>query len=70
MALPLRALLALIALAATAAAWRRPNDKRPNFVFFYPDTISAEALGTYGHPLSRTPNTDRCVVWLMSTACP
>ena len=55
------ALAFLLLLAPTPApGWRQdPNDKRPNIVFYYPDTISAEALGTYGHPLVQTPNVDR-----------
>mmetsp|Transcript_24151 Transcript_24151/g.26816 ORF Transcript_24151/g.26816 Transcript_24151/m.26816 type:complete len:511 (+) Transcript_24151:24-1556(+) len=33
--------------------------KKPNFVFFFPDETRAESLGTYGHPLTKTPNYDR-----------
>lgn len=37
-----------------------PNaSKKPNFVFFMPETLRAESLGCYGHPLVRTPNIDR-----------
>lgn len=39
--------------------YRQPGDTRPNFIFYHPDTIRATALGTYGHPLSLTPNYDR-----------
>jgi arylsulfatase A-like enzyme len=42
-----------------ALAKRQPGDTRPNIVFYFPDTIRADALGTYGHPLSKTPNFDR-----------
>jgi hypothetical protein len=44
---------------APASARRAPGDTRPNIVLFHPDTIRAESLGTYGHPLSKTPNYDR-----------
>lgn len=38
---------------------RAPGDKRPNFVFYFPDTIRAESLGgAYGHPITKTPNFD------------
>ena len=40
-------------------AYRQPDDTRPNFIFFHPDTIRATALGTYGNPISETPNYDR-----------
>ena len=37
-----------------------PNaSQKPNFVFFMPETLRAESLGCYGHPLVRTPNIDR-----------
>ena len=51
-------LLLLLAAVRVAAARRAPGDTRPNIVLFHPDTIRAEALGAYGHPLSRTPNFD------------
>lgn len=30
-----------------------------NFIFFNPDEMRAESLGTYGHPLFETPHFDR-----------
>jgi arylsulfatase A-like enzyme len=51
-------LLALLALARPALARRAAGDARPNIILFHPDTIRAEALAAYGHPLSRTPNLD------------
>jgi choline-sulfatase len=50
--------LLLALLAPAARARRAPGDARPNIVLLHPDTIRAEALGAYGHPLSRTPNFD------------
>ena len=50
----------IVCLLATAAlAWRQPGDSRPNVVVFLPDTIRAESLGVYGHPLTRTPAAQR-----------
>lgn len=43
----------------TFAKRSNPNDTRPNIILFYPDTIRADTLSTYGHPLSKTPNYDR-----------
>ena len=34
---------------------------RPNFVFFYPDTVRANLMSTYGYPLKSTPNLDAFV---------
>jgi arylsulfatase A-like enzyme len=53
-------LLLLLAAMSTAAvlAWRAPGETRPNIVFFFPDTISAESMGAYGHPVTKTPNFD------------
>ncbi|MFJ2776279.1 sulfatase-like hydrolase/transferase [Kitasatospora sp. NPDC087315] len=33
-------------------------DQRPNFVIFMPDQLRADALGTFGNPLVRTPHLD------------
>lgn len=33
--------------------------KRPNLVLYQPETLRAESLACYGHPLVRTPNLDR-----------
>jgi len=47
----------------TAAALVRPAAaapaKKPNFIFYNPETLRAESIGCYGHPLVRTPNFDR-----------
>ena len=51
-------LATLLLLASPAAARRAPGDARPNLILFHPDTIRAESIGAYGHPLSRTPNFD------------
>jgi choline-sulfatase len=53
-------LLATLAMLAppAARARRAPGDTRPNIVLFHPDTIRAESIAAYGHPLSRTPNFD------------
>ena len=53
-----RLALTLALALAPALALRAPGDNRPNVVLFYPDTLRAEAFGTYGHPLSKTPNFD------------
>lgn len=38
---------------------RAPGDKRPNFVFYFPDTIAAESCGgLYGNPVTQTPFMD------------
>ena len=38
---------------------RAPGDKRPNFVFYFPDTIAAESCGgLYGNPVVETPFMD------------
>ena len=45
-------------LAAAGALPAQPA-KRPNFVFFMPETLRAESVACYGHPLVKTPNLDR-----------
>lgn len=38
---------------------RAPGDKRPNFVFYFPDTVNAESCGgVYGNPVAKTPFLD------------
>lgn len=32
------------------------ENKRPNFIFYYPDTIRMDSLQIYNHPLDTTPN--------------
>jgi arylsulfatase len=48
------ALLCLLGNVSTAA-----NAKRPNFIFFITDDVSAEDLGPYGNKVIKTPNLDR-----------
>ena len=50
--------MALAAAVREAAAWRAPDDSRPNLVLYFPDTISAEAMPAYGNPITKTPNFD------------
>jgi arylsulfatase A-like enzyme len=51
--------LALAVTTLTSAAARAPGDTRPNIILFFPDTIRAESLSVYGHPLTATPNAER-----------
>ncbi len=49
-------------LAASAAAPSQitsPPAGKPNLIFFMPETLRAESLACYGHPVVRTPNFDR-----------
>jgi len=48
-------LVALIAIIWVECITSKP----PNFVFYFPDETRAESLGTYGHPITKTPNFDR-----------
>jgi arylsulfatase A-like enzyme len=43
----------------TALALRASGDDRPNIIVFLPDTIRADSLSVYGHPLTSTPNAAR-----------
>ena len=54
----LEVLAFVVAAAVPALAWRKPGDTRPNIILFFPDTISAESMGAYGHPVCETPNFD------------
>ena len=48
------------AMAAQAAVPARAADSRkPNFILYMPETMRAESLACYGHPVVRTPNFDR-----------
>ncbi|MBS1857382.1 MAG: sulfatase-like hydrolase/transferase [Acidobacteria bacterium] len=49
------------ALARTAAGEQqvRTGSRKPNLIFYMPETLRADHLGCYGHPLARTPNMDR-----------
>ena len=53
------AALRIALVVAAAAAARAPGDTRPNILLFFPDTVRAESLSVYGHPLIHTPNTER-----------
>ena len=48
-----------LAASGAAAAGSAQSAAKPNFIFFMPETLRAESLGCYGHPLVRTPNLDR-----------
>lgn len=54
-----RQLCLAYATVALSFAWRKDGDTRPNIILFHPDTVRAEALGTFGHLISETPNFDR-----------
>ncbi len=49
----------LVRSGAAPAAMQAQPGKKPNFIFYMPETLRAESLGCYGHPLVRTPNFDR-----------
>ena len=52
--------IASILLACNSGSARRaPGDTRPNIILFFPDTLRAESLSPYGHPLVSTPNMER-----------
>ncbi len=46
-------------LGAGVAAAAAAPPKKPNFIFYMPETLRAESLACYGHPLVKTPNFDR-----------
>lgn len=48
-----------LASAAAASASTAAPPKKPNFIFFMPETLRADSLACYGHPLVKTPNYDR-----------
>ena len=55
-----RQLLQTGAAAAAANVQARPQTpKKPNFIFYMPETLRADSLACYGHPLVKTPNIDR-----------
>jgi hypothetical protein len=57
---PLGLLLLIAAVATSCDAARAPGDTRPNLVFFFPDTIAAEAMGSYyKNPIVRAPNFEK-----------
>ena len=58
-------------LAVTPAAATQPA-KKLNFIFYMPETLRAESVGCYGHPLVQTPHFDglaRQGVHLSSATC-
>jgi choline-sulfatase len=46
-------------LASAAAPALAQGAKKPNLILFMPETLRADSLGCYGHPLVKTPNIDR-----------
>src|SRR5260370_6374922 len=46
-------------ISASGAAAAGQSASKPNFSFFMPETLRAESIGCYGHPLVRTPHLDR-----------
>src|SRR5580700_7191897 len=48
-----------LAASGAAAVGGAQSAAKPNFIFFMPETLRAESIGCYGHPLVRTPNLDR-----------
>jgi arylsulfatase A-like enzyme len=50
-----RCLSLIITAAVPGSAHRVAGDSRPNLVLYFPDTISAEAMGAYGNPVIKTP---------------
>lgn len=53
-------LLFITAVAVPCEATRAPGDTRPNLVLFFPDTIAAEAMGSYyKNPIVRVPNFEK-----------
>ena len=54
-----RRVVLLSAIVILATAYRAPNDTRPNIIVYLPDSVRAESLAQYGHPLIATPNVGR-----------
>jgi choline-sulfatase len=48
-----------LAGSGTALQAQAQPARKPNFIFYMPETLRAESLACYGHPLVRTPNFDR-----------
>jgi hypothetical protein len=62
--------LALTAgLLGVALSRRAPGDTRPNILLFFPDTISAESMGAYGHPVAQTPHFDAFAKQVQGIPC-
>ena len=54
-----RTLLTGAGAAAAAAGQSGSTKAKPNIILWMPETLRAESMGCYGHPLTRTPNYDR-----------
>src|SRR5277367_4781637 len=52
-------LQSVAASAALQQEARAQSGKKPNLVLYQPETLRAESLACYGHPLVKTPNIDR-----------
>jgi choline-sulfatase len=50
---------ATAAASAISAQGQPAAPKRPNIVLYQPETLRAESVACYGHPLVKTPNLDR-----------
>ncbi|MBI2423957.1 MAG: sulfatase [Candidatus Hydrogenedentes bacterium] len=48
-----------VALAAAFSTWAQPDAPHPNVLLLSVDTLRADRLGCYGHPLPTSPNLDR-----------
>ena len=52
-------LLLPLLLCGSTTTQQRSSSKLPNIVFYLPDEVRAESLGTFGHPVTQTPSYDR-----------
>eukprot|EP00931_Biecheleriopsis_adriatica_P008021 TRINITY_DN109263_c0_g1_i1.p1 TRINITY_DN109263_c0_g1~~TRINITY_DN109263_c0_g1_i1.p1 ORF type:complete len:564 (-),score=90.81 TRINITY_DN109263_c0_g1_i1:30-1721(-) len=48
--------LKLLCVTCSALLAQAESQRKPNFIFFFPDTIRAESLSGYGNPLDVSPN--------------
>jgi arylsulfatase A-like enzyme len=46
-------------MASAFAPAQAQGARKPNFLLFMPETLRAESIACYGHPLVKTPNLDR-----------
>ena len=53
------AALSAMSLGMPAAAQAPAGRRQPNLILFFPDTLRADALSSYGNTVCRTPNLDR-----------
>jgi choline-sulfatase len=49
----------LITSGAAPSALQAQSTRKPNIILYMPETLRAESLACYGHPMVRTPNFDR-----------